>query len=147
MTFRHSGVAVYTVDTTFTSRIASGLGVSRIPTVVGLYKERTYHFKGRISKDELKNFVNSFLPTDVITKVNARGSIPGIENHFHFVCYVQVASDNFQNFLAGMAKDDKPRVVLFSAKPNPALLYSLLTLKYQIYYCRSHPPCFQQIHV
>lgn len=65
------GIAVYTVDTTFTSRIAVGLGVSRIPTIVGFYKERAYHFKGQISKDELKKFINSFLPKDIITEVGS----------------------------------------------------------------------------
>nr|XP_039266564.1 dnaJ homolog subfamily C member 16-like [Styela clava] len=106
------GVAVYTVDTTFTSRIAVSLGVTRVPTIIGMYKEKIYYFKGQISREELKFFINSFLPSNLVTPIT---------------------DDNAKSFLSAIELDDKPRALLFSEKPTATLLYRLMALKYKRY--------------
>lgn len=54
---------------TFASHIARSLSVRKVPTIVGIYKEKVYYFHGQISYEELKFFVKSFLPNNFVSEV------------------------------------------------------------------------------
>ncbi|XP_078485746.1 dnaJ homolog subfamily C member 16-like [Ciona intestinalis] len=106
------GLGVGTIDTTFTTRVAASLGVSRIPTTVVIYNGRYAYYKGVISYQNLKNFVKDQLPSHLVKTLTP---------------------ENVDGFLGGVKQDDRPRAVLFTSQPSPTLLYTLMALKHQKY--------------
>nr|XP_026694432.1 dnaJ homolog subfamily C member 16-like [Ciona intestinalis] len=106
------GLGVGTIDTTFTTRVAASLGVSRIPTTVVIYNGRYAYYKGIISYQNLKNFVKDQLPSHLVKTLTP---------------------ENVDQFLGGVKQDDRPRAVLFTSQPSPTLLYTLMALKHQKY--------------
>ena len=64
------GVGVGTVDTTFSTRTSSQLGVYSLPTVVIVYEEQYSHYRGVISYENIKKFVTSQLPSHLVQSVS-----------------------------------------------------------------------------
>jgi len=62
-------LGVGTVDTTFNSRLATTLRVTRIPMILVVYQEQYSYYRGVISYENLKDFINSQLPTYLVTTV------------------------------------------------------------------------------
>nr|CAB3238848.1 dnaJ homolog subfamily C member 16-like [Phallusia mammillata] len=103
------GLQTGTIDTTFSSRLASLLGVSRVPAIVVIFREQYSYFKGIVSYENLKAFVNLQLPSDFVT---------------------MVTSGTMDSFLHSVVVSDKPRSLLFSSNNRPTLLYSLMAVKH-----------------
>ena len=63
------GVGMGTVHTMMSNGVAHHCHVHNVPTVIGIVSGRKTTFYGEVTVDQLKEFVASLLPRDVILKV------------------------------------------------------------------------------
>ena len=64
------GVGMATVHTLMSGGVARHCRVSSVPTVVGVVKGRATPFYGDVTVDQLKQFVESLLPSDNVVEVS-----------------------------------------------------------------------------
>uniref|UniRef100_W5KHX6 DnaJ homolog subfamily C member 16 n=1 Tax=Astyanax mexicanus TaxID=7994 RepID=W5KHX6_ASTMX len=104
------GVGIGVVDIGYEKRLASHLGAHRTPSILGLINGKVTYFNYAISKEYLRQFVESLLPQRLVEKVT---------------------DDTYLQFLNGWREENKPRVLLFDAVPSVPLLYKLSAFAHQ----------------
>ncbi|EDV23884.1 uncharacterized protein TRIADDRAFT_57550 [Trichoplax adhaerens] len=85
------------------------LGVTGLPSVYVVMEEEIFKYTGELSKKMLRNFIHDLLPTHLIEKVTD-----------------ETNSTFFEQI-------NRPKLLLFSSRPNPSLKLSLLAMEFQNY--------------
>ncbi|RDD44077.1 DnaJ-like protein subfamily C member 16 [Trichoplax sp. H2] len=85
------------------------LGVTGLPSVYVVVEEEIFKYTGELSKKMLRNFIHDLLPTHLIEKVTD-----------------ETNSTFFEQI-------NRPKLLLFSSRPNPSLKLSLLAMEFQNY--------------
>ncbi|XP_066528447.1 dnaJ homolog subfamily C member 16 [Hoplias malabaricus] len=104
------GVGIGVVDIGYEKRLANHLGAHRTPSILGLINGKVTFFHYAISREYLRQFVESLLPQKMVQKVT---------------------DDNYLQFLNGWREENKPSVLLFDTVPTVPLLYKLTAFAYQ----------------
>ncbi|XP_031554405.1 dnaJ homolog subfamily C member 16-like isoform X2 [Actinia tenebrosa] len=100
---KNLGVGSGVININRNPRLVDHLGVDHVPQIIGVINGQVYFFKKRISVRELKEFVVELFPLDLIQRVTTK---------------------NLDSFLN--VDDNRPKVLLFSPKAVPSLLYHVV---------------------
>ncbi|XP_017568062.1 dnaJ homolog subfamily C member 16 isoform X1 [Pygocentrus nattereri] len=104
------GVGIGVVDIGYEKRLANHLGAHRTPSILGLINGKVTFFHYAISREHLRQFVESLLPQRLVEKVT---------------------DYNYLQFLNGWREENKPSVLLFDTVPTVPLLYKLTSFAYR----------------
>ncbi|XP_029006360.1 dnaJ homolog subfamily C member 16 [Betta splendens] len=104
------GVGIGIVNLSYERRLASQLGVHRVPTIIGLVNGRVTFFHQAVVQEYLQHFIEDLLPYKLVEKVT---------------------DSNYLAFLDGWRVDNKPRVILFDQVPMVPLLYKLTAFAFR----------------
>ncbi|XP_036415877.1 dnaJ homolog subfamily C member 16 [Colossoma macropomum] len=104
------GVGIGIVDIGYEKRLANHLGAHRTPSILGLINGKVTFFHYAISREYLRQFIESLLPQRLVEKVT---------------------DDNYLQFLNGWREENKPSVLLFDTVPTVPLLYKLTAFAYR----------------
>ena len=67
--FFHPGLGVGCVQVQLDHALANKLRISRIPSIVGVINGKLHHFGGKWGLYEIRDFIRSMFPSDLITQV------------------------------------------------------------------------------
>ena len=69
--FFHPGLGVGSVQVQLDHALANKLRISRIPSIVGVINGKLHHFGGKWGLYEIRDFIRSMFPSDLITQVRS----------------------------------------------------------------------------
>eukprot|EP00062_Callorhinchus_milii_P021154 gi/632977580/ref/XP_007905427.1/ PREDICTED: dnaJ homolog subfamily C member 16 [Callorhinchus milii] len=106
------GVGIGVIDSGYERRLLQHLGVYQHPTILGIISGRVRFFKNAVVWENLRQFLENLLPTNLIE---------------------QVTVTNSANFLSAWQQDNKPRVLTFHQRTAELLMYKLAAFTYKDY--------------
>ncbi|XP_072522152.1 dnaJ homolog subfamily C member 16-like [Salminus brasiliensis] len=104
------GVGIGVVDKEKETQLANHLGAHYTPSILGLINGKVTYFHYAISKEYLRQFVESLLPQRLVEKVTG---------------------ENYLQFINGWREENKPSVLLFDTISTVPLLYKLTAFAHQ----------------
>ncbi|XP_065431496.1 dnaJ homolog subfamily C member 16 isoform X8 [Chrysemys picta bellii] len=106
------GVGIGVVHAGYERRLAHHLGAHSTPSILGLINGKISFFHNAVIRENLRQFVESLLPGNLIEKITDK---------------------NYVRFLSNWKKENKPHVLLFDHMPVVPLLYKLTAFAYRDY--------------
>ncbi|XP_074874256.1 dnaJ homolog subfamily C member 16 isoform X3 [Carettochelys insculpta] len=106
------GVGIGVVHAGYERRLAHHLGAHSTPSILGLINGKISFFHNAVLRENLRQFVESLLPGNLIEKITDK---------------------NYARFLSNWKKENKPHVLLFDHMPLVPLLYKLTAFAYRDY--------------
>ncbi|XP_069466558.1 dnaJ homolog subfamily C member 16 [Ambystoma mexicanum] len=106
------GVGIGVVHAGYERRLAHHLGAHSTPSILGVINGKISFFHNAVIRDNLRHFVESLLPSNLIEKITDR---------------------NYVRFLSNWQQENKPHVLLFDQMPPVPLLYKLVAFAYKDY--------------
>ncbi|XP_077168169.1 dnaJ homolog subfamily C member 16 isoform X2 [Paroedura picta] len=106
------GVGIGVVHAGYERRLAHHLGAHSTPSILGLINGRITFFHNAVVRENLRQFVESLLPGNLVEKITDK---------------------NYIKFLSNWKKENKPHVLLFDHMPLVPLLYKLTAFAYREY--------------
>ncbi|XP_060114924.1 dnaJ homolog subfamily C member 16 [Heteronotia binoei] len=106
------GVGIGVVHAGYERRLAHHLGAHSTPSILGLINGRITFFHNAVVRENLRQFVESLLPGNLVEKITDK---------------------NYVRFLSNWKKENKPHVLLFDHMPLVPLLYKLTAFAYRDY--------------
>ncbi|XP_061458042.1 dnaJ homolog subfamily C member 16 isoform X2 [Rhineura floridana] len=104
------GVGIGVVHAGYERRLAHHLGAHSTPSILGLINGKITFFHNAVVRENLRQFVESLLPGNLVEKVTDK---------------------NYVRFLSNWKKENKPQVLLFDHMPLTPLLYKLTAFAYR----------------
>ncbi|KAM9444227.1 dnaJ homolog subfamily C member 16 [Clarias gariepinus] len=104
------GVGIGVVDIGYEKRLANHLGARSAPSILALINGRVTLFHNSVSRENLRHFVESLLPNNLVEKVT---------------------DDDYVQFLNSWREENKPRVLLFDAAASAPFIYKLSAFAYR----------------
>lgn len=104
------GVGIGVVDIGYERRLANHLGARGAPSILVLINGRLTFFHNAVARENLRQFVESLLPQNLVEKVT---------------------DENYMKFLSGWQEENKPSVLLFDAAASAPFLYKLSAFAYR----------------
>ncbi|XP_030632882.1 dnaJ homolog subfamily C member 16 [Chanos chanos] len=106
------GVGIGVVDMNYERKLANHLGVHRAPSILVLINGKMTFFHYAVVRENLRQFVESLLPTRLVEKVT---------------------DSSYLQFLNSWHEENKPSVLLFDQVPEIPLMYKLTAFAYRDY--------------
>ncbi|XP_015283515.1 PREDICTED: dnaJ homolog subfamily C member 16 [Gekko japonicus] len=106
------GVGIGVVHAGYERRLAHHLGAHSTPSILGLINGRITFFHNAVVRENLRQFVESLLPGNLVEKITDK---------------------NYVKFLSNWKRENKPHVLLFDHMPLVPLLYKLTAFAYRDY--------------
>ncbi|KAG8431190.1 hypothetical protein GDO86_019282 [Hymenochirus boettgeri] len=106
------GVGIGVVHAGYERRLAHHLGAHSTPSILGVINGKISFFHNAVLRENLRHFVESLLPGNLVTKVNDK---------------------NYVRFLSNWQQENKPHVLLFDQLPPVPLIYKLTAFAYKDY--------------
>ncbi|XP_032228549.1 dnaJ homolog subfamily C member 16 isoform X2 [Nematostella vectensis] len=102
------GVGIGVINVNRSPRLADQLSIDGVPRIIGVLNGKLTYYNQRMSPDGIKEFTNGLFPYSLVHRVSSK------------------TSDIFLK-----TDDNKPKVLLFSPKSSPSLLYNLVAFSNQ----------------
>jgi energy-converting hydrogenase Eha subunit F len=67
-----SGIGAGHSDASWNRELSRNLGISTVPTIVGIINEKVYYFRGEYTLKNMKEFVRRLIPSKLIIEVRGR---------------------------------------------------------------------------
>lgn len=91
-----SGVGIGVVDIGYEKRLANHLGARGAPSILGLVNGRVTFFHSAVGRENLRHFVESLLPHNLVEKVSCHICDPSHEVRYSFTLWVISSSGSLQ---------------------------------------------------
>ena len=83
-TIHHEGFGAGHSDASWNRELAKTLGISTVPSIVGIINGRVVHFRGDYTLKNLKEFVRKLIPARITVEVS-----PGLILRFWSIIYLK----------------------------------------------------------
>lgn len=82
------GVGIGVVDIGYEKRLANHLGVRGAPSILGLINGRMTFFHSAVARENLRHFVESLLPHNLVEKVRWKTCMPVLKRVYDIRGYI-----------------------------------------------------------